>query len=157
MPVTAGGPQSAAIGNLAPINGLDLYFEVHGTGRPLVLLHGGPLTIDLIFGRLIPALAEGHQVIGVELQGHGHTVDIDRPMSLQDLAGDVASLVDHLAIEEADFLGFSLGSMVEIVLALRRPDLVGKLVPWATFCGHRHDPEASEDSVDPCLLQTVSS
>ena len=106
MPVTAGGGQSAAIGNLAPINGLDLYFEVHGTGRPLVLVHGGLLTIDLTFGRLIPALAEGHQVIGVELQGHGHTVDIDRPMSLEDLAGDVASLLDHLAIEEADFLGF---------------------------------------------------
>jgi pimeloyl-ACP methyl ester carboxylesterase len=83
MPVTAGGAQSAAIGKLAPINGRDLYFEVHGTGRPLVILHGGPLTIDLTFGRLIPALAEGHQVIGVELQGHGHTVDIDRPMSLR--------------------------------------------------------------------------
>jgi hypothetical protein len=80
------GSTPAAIGSPpghdAPINGLRLYYEVHGQGRPLILPHGGLLTLDLAFGPLIPALAERHQVIGVELQGHGHTGDIDRPMHL---------------------------------------------------------------------------
>src|SRR5262249_29016562 len=93
----------------APVNGLQLYFESRGSGRPLVLLPGGLLTIDLSFGPLLAPLAEAHQVIAVELQGHGHTADIERPMTIEALASDVVGLLDHLQIAEADVLGFSLG------------------------------------------------
>jgi len=115
-------------GAYAAVNGLNLYYEVHGTGHPLVLIHGGLQTIDLTFGPVIPALAEDHQVIGIELQGHGHTADIERPMRLEYLADDVSALLGLLGIEQADVFGFSLGGMVAVVLALRNPDLVGRLV-----------------------------
>lgn len=93
----------------ARINGLNMYYEVHGGGFPLVLLHGGVLTIDLSFGNLIPQFAAEHRVIALEMQGHGRTADIDRDMELKYLAGDVAALLDHLGVERADVFGFSLG------------------------------------------------
>jgi pimeloyl-ACP methyl ester carboxylesterase len=96
----------------APVNGLNLYYETYGSGRPLVLLHGGLLTIELSFGPLLEPLAERRQVIAVELQGHGHTADIDRPMTIEALADDVVGLLDHLGIAEADLFGFSLGGLV---------------------------------------------
>src|SRR5262249_17493246 len=96
----------------ASLNGLDLYYETHGSGRPLVLLHGGLMTVDLNFGPLLEPLAASRQVIGVELQGHGHTADTDRDMTIDALAGDVVALLDHLGIAEADLLGFSLGGLV---------------------------------------------
>ena len=102
----------------APVNGLQLYYEIHGSGKPLVLLHGGLMTIDLNFGPLLEPLAGGRQVIAVELQGHGHTADIDRPMTIQALAGDVVALLDQLGIAEADLLGFSLGGLVAYAVAL---------------------------------------
>jgi pimeloyl-ACP methyl ester carboxylesterase len=112
----------------APVNGLQLYYESRGSGRPLVLLHGGLLTIDLSFGPLLEPLAESHQVIAVELQGHGHTADIERPMTIEALASDVVGLLDHLQIAEADVLGFSLGGLVACEVALSEPSRVGKLV-----------------------------
>src|SRR6266581_1966162 len=93
----------------APVNGLQLYYETYGSGRPLVLLHGGLLTIDLNFGPLLEPLAAGRQVIAVELQGHGHTADTGRAMTIEALAGDVVALLDQLGIAEADLFGFSLG------------------------------------------------
>src|SRR5438128_1437678 len=95
----------------ASVNGLQLYYETRGTGRPLVLLHGGLMTIDLNFGQLLEPLAARRQVIAVELQGHGHTADADRPMTIGALASDVVALLDHLEIAEADFFGFSLGGL----------------------------------------------
>ncbi len=80
----------------ASVNGLQLYYEVHGSGRPIVLLHGGLLTIDLTFGSLLKPLAANRQVIAVELQGHGHTADTDRPMTIEALASDVIALLDQL-------------------------------------------------------------
>src|SRR5688572_13669314 len=77
----------------APVNGLDLYYEIHGTGEPLVLLHGGLLTIDLGFAQLLPPLAQNRQVIAVELQAHGHTADVDRPLTYEQMADDVAALL----------------------------------------------------------------
>jgi pimeloyl-ACP methyl ester carboxylesterase len=112
----------------APVNGLQLYYEVHGSGRPLVLLHGGLLTIDLSFGSLLEPLAASRQVIAVELQGHGHTADTGRPMTIQALAGDVVALLDHLGIAEADLFGFSLGGLVAYAVALSAPARVGKLI-----------------------------
>jgi len=112
----------------APVNGLRMYYEVHGAGRPLVLLHGGLLTIDLSFGEVWPQLAADRQVIATELQGHGRTADIDREMDLRHLAGDVAGLLDHLGIGRADVLGFSLGGGVALQLALDHPDRVGRII-----------------------------
>src|SRR2546423_273660 len=112
----------------APVNGLQLYYEVRGSGRPLVLLHGGLLTIDLNFGPLLEPLAASRQVIAVELQGHGHTADTGRPMTIEALAGDVIALLDHLGIEQADLFGFSLGGLVACAIALGAPARVGKLI-----------------------------
>jgi pimeloyl-ACP methyl ester carboxylesterase len=115
----------------APVNGLQLYFETRGTGgtgRPLLLLHGGLMTIDLNFGPLLEPLAVSRQVVAVELQGHGHTADIDRPMTIDGLASDVVALLDHLEITEVDLFGFSLGGLVACAVALDAPTRVGKLI-----------------------------
>src|SRR5580658_5216382 len=112
----------------ASVNGLRLYYEVRGSGRPLVLLHGGLLTIELSFGPLLGSLAASRQVIAVELQGHGRTADTDRPMTIEALAGDVVALLDHLRIAEADLFGFSLGGLVAYAVALGAPARVGKLI-----------------------------
>ena len=112
----------------ASVNGLQLYYERHGSGRPLVLLHGGLMTIDLNFGSLLEPLAAGRQVIAVELQGHGHTADTGRAMTIEALAGDVVALLDHLGVAEADLFGFSLGGLVAYAIALGAPTRVGKLI-----------------------------
>jgi len=112
----------------APVNGQRLYYEIHGSGRPLVLLHGGLLTIDLSFGPLLEPLAASRQVIAVELQGHGHTADSGRPMTIEALAADVVALLDHLGIAEADLFGFSLGGLVAYAVALGAPDRVGRMI-----------------------------
>jgi pimeloyl-ACP methyl ester carboxylesterase len=111
----------------APVNGLQMYYEIHGQGRPLVVLHGAFMTIELL-GKLVPELARTRQVIAVELQGHGHTADIDRPLSYEQLADDTAALLGHLGVSVADVYGYSLGGGVALRLAMRHPDLVRKLV-----------------------------
>ncbi|HEX3841915.1 MAG TPA: alpha/beta hydrolase [Acidimicrobiales bacterium] len=115
-------------GAFADINGLRLYYEIHGRGRPLVLLHGGVVTLDLMFVPLLPTLAASHQVIAVEMQGHGHTADPRRTMSIDQLADDVVALLAHLEIEEADVFGFSLGGIVGWSLVMRYPKIVRRLV-----------------------------
>jgi pimeloyl-ACP methyl ester carboxylesterase len=120
----------------APVNGLQLYYAVHGTGRPLVLLHGGLLTIGVNFGPLLEPLAASRQVIAVESQGHGHTADTGRPMTIEALAGDVVALLDHLGIGQADLFGFSLGSLIACAVALSAPARVGKLIA-ASADAHR--------------------
>jgi pimeloyl-ACP methyl ester carboxylesterase len=112
----------------APVNGLQLYYETRGSGRPIVLLHGGLLTIDLAFGPLLEPLAASRQVIAVELQGHGRTADTGRPMTIEALAADVVALLDHLGIAKADLLGFSLGGVVAFGIALGAPTRVGRLI-----------------------------
>jgi pimeloyl-ACP methyl ester carboxylesterase len=112
----------------APVNGLELYYEIHGRGRPLVLLHGGLLTIGLNFGPMLEPLAASRQVIAVELQGHGHTADTGRALTIEALAGDVVALLDQLGIAEADLFGFSLGGLVACAMALGAPARVGKLI-----------------------------
>jgi pimeloyl-ACP methyl ester carboxylesterase len=112
----------------APVNGLQLYYEIRGSGKPLVLLHGGLLTIDLNFGPLLEPLAASKQVTALEFQGHGHTADTGRPMTIEALAGDVVALLDHLGIAEADLFGLSLGGLVACAVALGAPDRVGKLI-----------------------------
>src|SRR5579863_6124827 len=112
----------------APVNGLRLYYEIRGNGRPLVLLHGGLMTIDLNFGPVLEPLAASREVIAVESQGHGHTADTGRPMTIEALAGDVVALLDHLGIGQADLFGFSLGGLVACAVALSAPARVGKLI-----------------------------
>src|SRR5882757_6640198 len=101
--------QQTPTGQYAPVNGLQLYYEIHGSGYPLVLLHGGGSTIQSTFGRILPQLAKTHQVIAIELQAHGHTRDIGRPLSFEQDADDVAALLQQLQVEKADILGFSNG------------------------------------------------
>jgi len=112
----------------APVNGLQLYYEIHGSGRPLVLLHGGLMTIGLNFGPMLEPLAARRQVIAVELQGHGHTADTGRALTIAALAGDVVGLLDQLGVAEADVFGFSLGGLVACAIALGAPARVGKLI-----------------------------
>ena len=112
----------------APVNGLEMYYEVHGTGRPLVLLHGNLSAINVDFGRILPSFAKSRQIVAVEQQAHGHTADIDRPLSIRLWAEDTVALLRHLGIEQADLFGYSSGSAVAMQIAIEHPELVGKLV-----------------------------
>ena len=114
-------------GRYAEVNGINLYFETHGTGRPMILLHGG-LASGETFGPTLPALAERHQVIVVDLQGHGRTADIDRPLDVRLMADDFAALIDHLGLEKPDLVGYSFGGWVALHTAAKYPAKVGRLV-----------------------------
>jgi pimeloyl-ACP methyl ester carboxylesterase len=120
--------QAPGAGNYAPVNGLNMYYEIHGTGEPLVLLHGAFSAIGTSFGELLPSLAKTRQVIAFEMQAHGRTADIDRPLSIEQMADDTAAALQHLGIERADIFGYSMGASVALHLAIRRPDVVRKLV-----------------------------
>ena len=111
-----------------PVNGLQMYYEIHGSGQPLVLLHGAFSAIGTSFGQVLPGLAQGRQVVAVELQGHGRTADIDRPLTLEGMADDVAAAIDQLGIEPADIFGYSVGAAVALQLVIRHPEAVRKLV-----------------------------
>jgi pimeloyl-ACP methyl ester carboxylesterase len=118
-------------GRYASVNGLDLYYEIHGSGQPLVLLPGGFMTIEAM-GALVPQLAAGRRVIAVELQGHGHTADIERPLRYELMADDIAALISSLDLERADIFGYSLGGGVALQTAIRHPEVVRKLVLAST-------------------------
>jgi len=108
-------------GSYAEVNGLDMYYEIHGTGKPLILLLGGLMTIGMM-GQILPDLARTRQVIAVEVQGHGHTADIDRPLTYEQVADDIAALIKHLGLERADVFGFSSGGGIALqtLLAVAR-------------------------------------
>jgi pimeloyl-ACP methyl ester carboxylesterase len=131
----------------APVNGQEMYYEVHGTGRPLVLLHGNLSTIEVDFARILPTLAKTRQVVAVEQQAHGHTADIDRPLRVQHWADDTVALLRHLGVERADLLGYSMGAAVAFQVAIDQPALVGKLV----LCSFAH----RRDGVHPGLLDGI--
>lgn len=122
-------PTTAAVKTgYAPVNGLKLYYEIHGTGEPLILLHGGVVGITM-FGPNLAALSQKRRVIAVELQGHdGHTADIDRPLTYEAMADDIAAVMKFLGIEQADVMGYSLGGGVALQTAIRHPESVPKLV-----------------------------
>jgi pimeloyl-ACP methyl ester carboxylesterase len=112
----------------ASIDELKIYYEIHGKGSPLVLIHGGGSTIQTSFGRVLHSFAEERQVIAVELQGHGHTPDINRLETFEQDANDVAALMKYLKIENADFFGFSNGGNTTMQIAIRHPNLVRKII-----------------------------
>ena len=112
----------------ASVNGLNLYYEIHGSGGvPVVLLHGAYMSTGAM-QPLLSDLAKSRQIIAVDLQGHGRTADIDRPLQYEQMADDVAALLEHLGISQADIVGYSMGGNVALQLAIRHPDLVRKLV-----------------------------
>jgi pimeloyl-ACP methyl ester carboxylesterase len=112
----------------APVNGLKMYYELHGSGDPVVLLHGSFMTITNNWTGWIGELARTRKVIAVEMQGHGRTADIDRDFSYENLADDVAALLDHLKIPRADLIGYSMGGGVAMQCAIRHPENVRKVV-----------------------------
>ena len=111
----------------ASVNGLEMYYEIYGTGEPLVVLHGAYMSIPSM-GEIIPRLAETRQVIAVELQGHGRTADVDRPLSYEQMADDVAALMGEIGIAQADIFGYSMGGSTALQVAIRHPEVVRKLV-----------------------------
>lgn len=129
----------------ALINGLNMYYEIHGTGRSLVLLHGALSAIDTSFGNFLPSFAKTRQVIGIEQQAHGHTADIDRPLTYEQMAEDTIALLRQLQIEKADFFGYSMGSTIALQIAIKQPNLVRRLVVAS--------PSYNNDGVYPEVLE----
>jgi pimeloyl-ACP methyl ester carboxylesterase len=120
--------QALGAGSYASVNGLEMYYEIHGTGQPLVLLHGAFSAIGTSFGELLQSLAKTRQVIAFEMQAHGRTADIDRPLSIEQMADDTAAALRQLGIAQADIFGYSMGASAALHLAIRHPDVVRKLV-----------------------------
>ncbi len=112
----------------AAVNGIKVYYEVYGEGRPIVLLHGAFYTIDLNWSQLIPELSKSRKVIAIEMQGHGHTPFSDRKLSITTLASDVEGVMDHLKIDSADVAGYSMGGSVAYQFAVQSPTRLRKLV-----------------------------
>jgi pimeloyl-ACP methyl ester carboxylesterase len=120
--------QTTSAGHYAKVNGINMYYELHGAGEPLVLLHGGGSTISTTFGRILPMLAKTHRIVAVELQAHGHTGDRNAPESFQQDADDVAELLKQLNIAKADIFGFSNGGSTALQIAIRHPDRVNRVI-----------------------------
>jgi pimeloyl-ACP methyl ester carboxylesterase len=127
VPAVVSAQQKPTTG-YAPVNGLKMYYEIHGSGEPVVLLHGAFMTITNNWTGWIDELSKTRKVIAIEMQGHGRTADIDRDISGANLADDVAALLDHLKIPRADLIGYSMGGGVAMQCAIRHPDKVRKVV-----------------------------
>ena len=144
MTATEWTAESAGSGQYADVNGINLYYETYGAGRPMILLHGG-LGSGEMFGPILPTLADHHQVIVVDLQGHGRTADIDRPLDVRLMADDIAALIDHLGLQKPDVVGYSLGGGVAFQVAIKYPEKVGRLVAASA--------NISSDAIYPEMLQ----
>jgi pimeloyl-ACP methyl ester carboxylesterase len=136
--VDAGGT-----GRYADVNGLHMYYEIHGSGRPLILLHGG-LGSGEMFGPILPMLAEHHQIIAVDLQGHGRTADVERPIGISLMADDIAALIDLLRLDKPDVVGYSLGGGVALFTAFKYPGKVRRLVTASVYL--------RPDAIDPQIF-----
>ena len=140
--------QASGAGSYASVNGLEMYYEIHGTGEPLVLLHGAYMTINAM-GEVVPSLAKTRRIIAVELQGHGRTADIDRPLSYEQMADDTAALLRRIGIEEADIFGYSMGGGIALQVTIRHPEVVRKLVLASVYYNN--------NGVYPELLQAIET
>ena len=144
MTATQWNATATGSGQYAEVNDINLYYETRGTGSPMILLHGG-LGSGEMFGPILPLLAERHQVITVDLQGHGRTADIDRPLDITLMADDVAALIEHLGLDRPDVVGYSLGGGVALQVAIRYPERVGRLVTTSA--------NIRRDAIYPEILQ----
>jgi pimeloyl-ACP methyl ester carboxylesterase len=156
MLMTAAASAQAPTTGYAPVNGLELYYEVHGKGEPIVLLHGSFMTITNNWPDAIARLSKTRKVIVVELQGHGRTADIARDFSYEALADDVAALLGHLKIKRADVLGYSMGGGVALQVAIRHPEVVRKVVSISSVFRYDGWVKAAVDvfaSFDPAMLR----
>ena len=141
-----GVQETSATGEYASVGDLKMYYEIHGAGDALVLLHGAFMS-----GAVYPALAEGRQVIAVDLQGHGRTADIDRPFTFEQMADDVATLLKQLQIGQTDVFGYSMGAKVSLALAIRHPELVRRLAIYGASY------KSFEESVSPDVLEFLKT
>ena len=151
------GPTNSVKSGYAPVNGLKMYYEIHGSGEPLILVHGGVGASEM-FNDILPSLSGSHQVIAVDLQAHGRTADIDRPLSYQAMGDDIAALMNYLGIEKADVMGYSVGGGVVLRTAIQHPGLVRKLVVVsAVFKRHGWYPEilAAMDQSGPATAEQM--
>src|SRR5438105_12562830 len=121
-----------ATGKYAKVNGLNLYYETHGAGRPLILLHGGLMSSEM-FGPVLPLLSKRHQVIAPDLQGHGRTADIDRPIDVRLMADDIAALIDHLGLEKPNLHGYSPGGGMSHHTAAKYPAKLRRLTASSAY------------------------
>src|SRR5215475_9801835 len=137
-------------GKYAEVNGLKMYYEIHGSGQPLVLLHGAFGFVEG-WAAFLPTLTKTHQVIAVELQGHGHTNDLDRPLNFEQMADDTAALLKQLNIKDGDFFGYSMGGTVALGVAIRHPELVRKLAIYGSCAG------TAKDTYDPEIYKQFQS
>lgn len=137
------------------VNGLQMYYEIHGTGAPLVLIHGGGSTIDTTFGRIINKLSENHQVIAVELQAHGRTGDRGTPLTFEQDADDVAALLKNLGIPKAAVFGFSNGGTTALQIAIRHPEMVEKMIVASAIFKKDGAPEGLWDFIRNGTLETM--
>lgn len=131
------------------VNGLEMYYEIHGEGQPLVLVHGAFSATGTSFGRLLPGLSKTRKVVALEMQGHGHTADIDRPLSLEFMADDVAAAIQALDLEPADLFGYSMGANVALLTAIRHPEVLRKLI----FASSTY----RMDGIQPGLMENLGS
>jgi pimeloyl-ACP methyl ester carboxylesterase len=151
----AGREAATTPGNYAEVNGLRMYYEIHGSGRPLVLLHGGLFHIESSFEKMLPPLAKTRRVIGIEQQGHGHTADIDRPLTYEQMADDTAELLRSLGITGADFFGWSDGGVIATRIAARHPELVRKFAILGTHYNNDGIPSEVRKAVAHVKLDDI--
>ena len=148
---------SEPVTGYVPVNGLDMYYEIHGSeGTPLLLLHGGLFNIDLQFGQVLPELAKNRRVIAVDFQAHGRTNDIDRPLTCAHLASDVEGVLEHLGISNADVFGFSVGGGVALHLAINSPELVRKVIVSSASYHPDGDRGENADAVDALTVDMIA-
>ena len=147
------GPETG----FAPVNGLQMYYEVHGDGgTPLLLLHGGLFDIEQQFGALIPSLSAGRRVIATDFQGHGRTNDIHRPLGTPALASDVIGLLEHLGVDNVDVFGFSVGGAVALDLAINHPELVRKLIVSSVSFRPEGDRDGNAEAVAEMTVDMIA-
>ncbi len=137
------------------VNGIKMYYEIYGQGKPLVLIHGGGSTIQTTFGRVIPMLAKHRRLIAIELQAHGRTSDREKDLSFEQDADDVAALLKNLNIDKADFFGFSNGGTTAVQIAIRHPEIVDKIILASALCKRNGVPQQFWDFMKQATLATM--